>query len=181
MAKPLVTDELWEVIESLLPEEPPKPKGGRPRVPDRAALTGIIFVLKTGIPWEMLPQQMDCGCGMTCWHDLLATPQGVARGRGVRAAPKDAARSPRQGGRDRLGACIFGLGERAGPRGGQKTGPNPTDRGKSGSKRHVVLDRDGVPLAVIHTAANVHDSKALRKRLWTPSAADPEARPRTPA
>ena len=62
-----------------------------------------------------------------------------------------------------MGACIFGLGERAGPRGGQKTGPNPTDRGKSGSKRHVVLDRDGVPLAVIHTAANVHDSKALEE------------------
>ena len=70
MAKPLVTNELWEVIEPLLPEEPPKPKGGRPRVPDRAALTGILFVLKTGIPWEMLPQEMGCGCGMTCWRRL---------------------------------------------------------------------------------------------------------------
>ena len=70
MAKPLVTDELWEVIEPLLPEEPPKPKGGRPRVPDRAALTGILFVLKTGIPWEMLPQEIGCGCGMTCWRRL---------------------------------------------------------------------------------------------------------------
>ena len=58
MAKALVTDELWEAIEALLPEEPPKPKGvGRPRVDDRAALTGIVFVLKSGIPWEMLPQQ----------------------------------------------------------------------------------------------------------------------------
>jgi len=70
MAKPLVTDELWEVIEPLLPEEGPKPKGGRPRVDDRAALTGILFVLKTGIPWEMLPQEMGCGCGMTCWRRL---------------------------------------------------------------------------------------------------------------
>lgn len=70
MAKPLVTDELWEVIEPLLPEEPPKPKGGRPRVPDRHPLTGILFVLKTGIPWEMLPQEMGCGCGMTCWRRL---------------------------------------------------------------------------------------------------------------
>jgi transposase len=58
------------VIEPLLPEEPPKPKGGRPRVPDRAALTGILFVLKTGIPWEMLPQEIGCGCGMTCWRRL---------------------------------------------------------------------------------------------------------------
>lgn len=68
MSKPLVSDELWEVIWPLLPPEPPKPKGGRPRVSDRAALAGIIFVLKTGIPWELLPQQMGCGSGVTCWR-----------------------------------------------------------------------------------------------------------------
>lgn len=51
-------------------ERPPKPKGGRPRVPDRAALTGIIFVLKTGIPWEYLPREMGRGSGMTCWRRL---------------------------------------------------------------------------------------------------------------
>ena len=70
MAKELVTDELWEVIDPLLPEEPPKPKGGRPRIDDRAALTGILFVLKSAIPWEMLPQEMGCGSGMTCWRRL---------------------------------------------------------------------------------------------------------------
>ena len=70
MAKELVTDELWEVIEPLLPEEPTKPKGGRPRIDDRAALTGILFVLKSGIPWEMLPREMGCGSGMTCWRRL---------------------------------------------------------------------------------------------------------------
>jgi transposase len=70
MANELVSDELWEVIEPLLPEEPPKPKGGRPRIDDRAALTGILFVLKSGIPWEMLPQEMGCGSGMSCWRRL---------------------------------------------------------------------------------------------------------------
>jgi transposase len=70
MGKQLVSDELWEIVEPLLPLEPPKPKGGRPRVPDRAALTGIIFVLKSGIPWEMLPQEMGCGSGSTCWRRL---------------------------------------------------------------------------------------------------------------
>jgi len=70
MSKPLVTDALWEVVEPLLPKEPPKPKGGRPRIDDRAALMGIIFVLKTGILWEMLPQEMGCGSGMTCWRRL---------------------------------------------------------------------------------------------------------------
>jgi transposase len=65
-----VSDELWEIVEFLLPEEPPKPKGGRPRLDDRAALTGILFVLKSGIPWEMLPQEMGCGSGVTCWRRL---------------------------------------------------------------------------------------------------------------
>ena len=70
MSKPLVPDALWETIEPLLPPEPPRPKGGRPRVPDRACLTGIVFVLKRGIPWEMLPQELGCGSGMTCWRRL---------------------------------------------------------------------------------------------------------------
>ncbi len=70
MSKPLVSDELWAVVAPLLPPEPPKPKGGRPRVSDRAALAGIIFVLKSGIPWEMLPQEMGCGSGVTCWRRL---------------------------------------------------------------------------------------------------------------
>src|SRR5918998_4900160 len=70
MSKPLVSDALWAAVEPLLPPEPPKPKGGRPRVPDRAALTGILFVLQSGIPWELLPQEMGCGSGMTCWRRL---------------------------------------------------------------------------------------------------------------
>ena len=70
MATPLVSDELWALVAPLLPSEPPKPKGGRPRVSDRAALTGIIFVLKSGIPWEMLPQELGCGSGVTCWRRL---------------------------------------------------------------------------------------------------------------
>jgi transposase len=55
MSKPFVSDVLWTFIRPLLPPERPKPKGGRPRIADRAALTGILFVLKSGIPWELLP------------------------------------------------------------------------------------------------------------------------------
>ena len=70
MSKPLVSDELWALVAPLLPAETPRPKGGRPRISDRAALTGIIFVLKSGIPWEMLPPEMGCGSGVTCWRRL---------------------------------------------------------------------------------------------------------------
>src|SRR5918995_1435872 len=66
----LVPDDLWEAIEPILPKEPPKPKGGRPRVPNRAALGGIVFVLRTGCPWRLLPTELGCGSGSTCWRRL---------------------------------------------------------------------------------------------------------------
>ncbi|MDQ0544344.1 transposase [Methylobacterium brachiatum] len=70
MAKFLVPDDLWAVIAPLLPPARARPKGGRPPIPDRAALTGILFVLRTGLPWEYLPQEMGCGSGMSCWRRL---------------------------------------------------------------------------------------------------------------
>jgi transposase len=68
--KPLVSDQLWALIEPLLPIHRSSRRGGRPRVPDRAVLGGIIFVLRTGIPWEYLPREMGCGSGITCWRRL---------------------------------------------------------------------------------------------------------------
>jgi transposase len=70
MAAMLVSDSLWDLIEPLLPASLPKPQGGRPRVSDRACLAGIIFVLRSGIPWQMLPKELGCGSGMTCWRRL---------------------------------------------------------------------------------------------------------------
>src|SRR5205814_7222800 len=58
------------IIEPLLPRHEPSEKGGRPRLDDRKALTGILFVLKTGLPWEDLPAEMNCGSGMSCWRRL---------------------------------------------------------------------------------------------------------------
>ena len=72
MAKPLVDDPLWAVIAPLLP--PPKRRRrrypGRKPLDHRQVLTGILFVLRTGIPWEALPQEMGCGSGVTCWRRL---------------------------------------------------------------------------------------------------------------
>jgi len=72
MAKPLLEEGLWVLIEPLLP--PPKKRRrrypGRKPVGNRETLTGIVFVLRSGIPWEMLPQELGCGSGMTCWRRL---------------------------------------------------------------------------------------------------------------
>jgi len=77
MAKPLLSDELWEIIAPLLPPQPPQSqrRDGPPR-DDRKALTGILFILKTGIPWEDLSCEMNCGCGMTCWRRLRELAEG---------------------------------------------------------------------------------------------------------
>jgi transposase len=66
----LVSDDLWASIEPLLPPHPPHPKGGRPWLPDRPALCGIIYVLQTGMQWELLPLELGCGSGVTCWRRL---------------------------------------------------------------------------------------------------------------
>lgn len=72
MAAPLVDDRLWNLVEPLLP--PPKPRRhrhpGRKPIPHRRALTGILFVLFSGIPWERLPAEMGCGSGVSCWRRL---------------------------------------------------------------------------------------------------------------
>ena len=72
MAKPIMDDALWELIEPHLPAPKKRRRRypGRKPVPHRAALTGIVYVLRTGIPWEYLPQEMGCGSGMTCWRRL---------------------------------------------------------------------------------------------------------------
>jgi transposase len=70
MAKPLISDALWSRVRPLLPRWRARPKGGRPPIDDRAVLTGIVFVLRSGIAWEMLPREMGCGSGMTCWRRL---------------------------------------------------------------------------------------------------------------
>src|SRR5215472_2894699 len=151
----LVTDALWERIQPLLP--PPAPRRfrfpGRKPLDYRKILTGILFVLKTGIAWEDLPAELGCGCGKTCreylkrWHQagvwtklhavLLAELNGADQIDWRRA--------------------LIDASFAEAPEGGEDTGPNPTDRSKSGSKHHVLTDAQGIPLAATVPAANVNE------------------------
>lgn len=154
-----VSDALWERIEPLLPARPAHPLGcHRPRVCDRAAFDAILFVLRTGCQWAALSQTGICskssayrrfrewardGVFDRLWHDLLSDPQ----------TPLDW---------DWL--ALDGQMIKA-PKGGEATGPNPTDRAKKGTKRSLLTDAGGLPLAITIDGANRHDSALLQPTL----------------
>ena len=158
----LLTDELWGSIAPFLPPHPPSPKGGRPRVPDRACLQGILFVLREGLRWESLPAELGFGSGRTCQRRLAEwTAAGVWE-----AAHVDLVTAlQRRGALDLERAVVDSSSVRA-VRGGDHTGANPTDRAKHGVKRHLITDGQGVPLVVQVGPANRRDEQWLPGLLW---------------
>jgi transposase len=154
MAKPLLPDELWERIRPLIPPHPPQPKGGRPPRDDRKVLTGIIFLLKTGLPWEDLPQEMGCGCGMTGWNRLRDWQAAGIWDKIQRILWAHLR------GADRLDFSRFiaDTGHVRAVGGGEQTGPSPVDRSKPGSKHAVLTDGQGVPLVIETIPANTPDA-----------------------
>ncbi len=70
MKRSIVSQKLWKSLQPSLHLPARSRRGGRPRLDDRVALNGILFVLTTGIPWEDLPQELGFGSGMTCWRRL---------------------------------------------------------------------------------------------------------------
>jgi transposase len=173
----LIPDTLWQAIQPLLPTPPPR-YGGRPRVDDRAALAGIVHQLRTGVPWRLLPsRQLRCGSPVTCWRRLRDWQRA---GVWQRLHPP-AVESAQLPGPARLVAGQPGQLECPRQAGGCLTGPNPTDRGKLGSKYHLLVDRGGIPLAVCLSASNTHDSLLLEAVVdAVPPIRGPRGRPGRP-
>jgi transposase len=102
MATGLLDDELWRLIEPLLPVRKRRFRHpGRKRIDDRRTLAGILFVLRTGIAWQQLPQELEYGSGMTCWRRLKEWQQQACSRPYTNAcshnsAPPDASTSPRR-------------------------------------------------------------------------------------
>ncbi|WP_280908692.1 IS5 family transposase [Streptomyces sp. SAI-117] len=153
----LVDDELWARIEPLLPVRQRRHRyPGRKALDDRAVLCGILFVLYTGIRWEWLPAELGFGSGMTCWRRLRDwNNAGVwQRLHEVLLAELRAA--------DRLDMSRAVIDSpHPGPQGRPKTGRSPVDRGRSGSKHHLICDATGIPLAVALTGGNRNDITQL--------------------
>ena len=157
MSHASLPDELWLEIEPLLPpDEAPGPQGGRPRVLNRIVMRGIFFVLCTGIRWEDLPKEFSCS-GMTCWRrlrdwQLLSIWDQFHR---LLLA------ALRKAGKIDLSLAIVDSSTSRAVGGGDETGPNPTDRRKPGTKQHLLVDRNGVPLEIRITGANRHDVREI--------------------
>jgi putative transposase len=147
----LPPEELWQAIEPLLPEEPPKPKGGRPREDDRKMFTAIFYVLRTGIQWKALPRTL--GAPSTV-HDRFQVwlQEGVFE----KFWTSSLVEYDVGVGLEWMWQAIDSATVKA-PLGGSATGPNPTDRSKSGTKRHMLTEGKGIALSVVVTGANRHD------------------------
>ncbi|WP_188540688.1 IS5 family transposase, partial [Kocuria dechangensis] len=155
----LVPDSLWERVEPLLPPRPPrryKHPGRRP-ADDRAALAGIVFVLKTGIGWNQLPRDLLSVSGVTCWRRMRDwTEAGVWP-----ELHQLLLAQLRAGGALDLDRCaVDGSHVRALKR-GDHVGPSPVDRGRPGSKHHLIVDAHGIPLQVTLTGGNRNDVTQL--------------------
>ncbi|MGW2051518.1 IS5 family transposase [Streptomyces sp. NPDC001858] len=144
----IVDDDLWTLIEPLLPPWPERSPGPRP-VPDWLCLHGILYVLHNDIAWQL---QLGFGSGQTCWRRLERWQQAGVFDRlhRILLAELNAA-----GELDWSRACVDG--PLPCEKGGADTGPSPVDRRKTGSKHRLICDGRGTPLKVITTAANVND------------------------
>src|SRR4051794_24403016 len=157
-AKPWdVPDGLWERIEPLLPKRQRRFRyPGRKRFDDRFALQGILFVLHTGVGWEHLPQELGFGCGMTCWRKLRAWQEAGVWQRLHELLLADLHAAGRLSGRERSLTRAMCKRKR-----GSQTGPSPFDRGRRGSKQHLLVDGSGLPLAWTLTGGNRNDVPQL--------------------
>ena len=155
-----VSDELWAVIEPLLPRPQRRFRyPGRRRLDDRLALQGILFVLYTGIQWEYLPQELGFGSGSTCWRRLRDWHEAGVWEQ-LQQVLLDELRAADQLDFSRAVVDSSYIQAKRG-RGSPKAGPSPVDRARPGSKHHVITDACGTPLAVLLTRANCHDVTQL--------------------
>ncbi|KGC20280.1 IS5 family transposase, partial [Burkholderia gladioli] len=157
MPAPIIDDELWALIEPLLP--PPKPRRkrypGRLPVSDRAALNGILLVLKTGMRWNHLPTGLGFGSGATCWRRLHDWQQAGGGGTSCTDCYSTSCANLASS----ISHMRLSIHRQCEPLGQAR--PNPTDRARPGSKHHVLVDANGVPVSAILTGANRNDVTQL--------------------
>ncbi|MEU5459623.1 IS5 family transposase [Streptomyces globisporus] len=159
MIRDLVPDDLWARFAPILPPPPQRRNQhpGRRRTDDRIALAGILFVLRTGAAWRDVPRK-EIGCpGVTAWRRLRDWTEAGVWPRLHAAILAEL----RKAGLLEMDDCAIDGSHVRSLKGRAHTGPSPIDRGRPGSKHHIVVDRRGTPLAVSLTGGNRHDVTQL--------------------
>ncbi len=162
-------DPLWVKIAPILPPDKPHGTVGRPAIPNRQALNGMLYVLRTGCQWKSLKKEWF-GASSSI-HDRYQAWRAAglfARIFQVMLEYYDHIKRIQW----RWQAIDSKLVPA--PLGGEKTGRNPTDRGKLGSKRHILVDARGAPLAIVISPANAHDKTCVLEVLDAVSVPRPQ-------
>ena len=152
-------DAMWERIRVLLPVYKTGPFGGRPRKDLRCVADAIFYRLRTGCQWKAIPVCLASGSTAHAYFQEWVK-------RGVFADLWEIAleRYDELVGLDWRWQSVDGAMTKA-PLGGESTGKNPTDRGKTGTKRSLLTDAAGIPTGLAVGGANVHDIRLLRSTL----------------
>ncbi|WP_439098535.1 IS5 family transposase [Amycolatopsis vastitatis] len=158
MCEEVLTDQLWERLEPLLPVHPRRFRHpGRKRADGCAALEGILYVIRTGIGWNRLPTALFGASGATCWRRLTEWQEaGVWQQLHERLLAE-----LRAAGLLDLSAALVDSTHLRALKGGNHTGPSPVDRRKLGSKHHLITDARGTPLPVTLTGGHRNDVTQL--------------------
>ncbi|MFE7235887.1 IS5 family transposase [Streptomyces sp. NPDC002405] len=152
----LVPEGLWALFRAVRPPIPTRPQGGgRRRADDRAVLAAIIFVATSGCTWRQLPPVF--GASWQTVHRRFSEWSAARVWAKLHRLVLDELGA--RGDLDWSRCAIDSVNMRALK--GELTGPNPVDRGKKGSKIHLITERTGLPLSIGISAANTHDSQAL--------------------
>ena len=155
----MVSDEFWEKVEPSIPPAPSHKKGGRTRMDDRDAFAAMIYVLRTGIQWNALPREMGASSTVHDRYQEWERAGFFEELWQVGLAEYDDLEGIEWEWQALDGAMTKApLGRGAS---GEATGNNPTDRAKMGTKRSMLTDGAGIPLAVAVAGANRHDSRSL--------------------
>ncbi|WP_327369860.1 IS5 family transposase [Streptomyces sp. NBC_01217] len=157
LSQRLVPDGLWELVAPLLPSFSSRPQGGGTApLNERAVFTAVVYVLTSGCAWRHLPETF--GVSPATAHRRFTAWTEAGLWRRLHRAVLDELGA--RGELDWTSAIVDAASVRA--KRGSLTGPNPVDRGKKGSKLHVLSEAQGLPLAVAVSGANLHDSQAFK-------------------
>ncbi len=154
-----IPDTLWEIIEKYIPRKEKNTNKGRKAIDPRKIADGIFYIFRTGCQWKAAPRCFGSSSTLHRYFQLWSRSEVFSKFWTEGLLEYDTEEGIHWKWQSIDASTVKS------PLGGEKTGPNPTDRGKKGTKRSIIVDGNGVPISLVLSGANVHDSKLLKDNL----------------